>query len=146
MEMANRDAHNLQSCAHKSFHKIGIEAPGPGQTDTPTPRNESSRPSFLPCLSYGKTKHKRSNCYFKGATCNKCHKRGHIQTVCKSGRNQNKFRPSKRTPQKSIDEVGEQFTLELFQLVDRAPKFMVPLKIDSSMLKWNLTQEQPSPS
>ncbi|GFR63427.1 hypothetical protein ElyMa_001894800 [Elysia marginata] len=93
MEMANRDAHDLHSSADKSIHKIGIKTPGTGQTGTPTPRNQSSRPSFPSCLSCGKTNHKRSNCYFKDATCNKCHKKGHIQTVCKSGQNQNKFLP-----------------------------------------------------
>ncbi|GFR95810.1 polyprotein [Elysia marginata] len=83
MEMANRDAHDLQSSADKSIHKIGIKTPGTGQTGTPTPRNQSSRPSFPSYLS----NHKRSNCYFKDATCIKCHKKGHIQTVCKSGKN-----------------------------------------------------------
>ncbi|GFR81262.1 gamma-glutamyltransferase [Elysia marginata] len=75
MEMANRDAHDLQSSADKSIHKIGIKTPGTGQTGTPTPRNQSSRPLFPPCLSCRKTNHKLSNCYFKDATCNNVTKR-----------------------------------------------------------------------
>ncbi|PFX27500.1 Uncharacterized protein K02A2.6 [Stylophora pistillata] len=41
------------------------------------------------CYQCSGTTYESSECYFKNETCRKCGKLGHIQQVCRSGRNQN---------------------------------------------------------
>ncbi|GFO05471.1 glycosyltransferase 1 domain-containing protein 1-like [Plakobranchus ocellatus] len=77
-----------------------------------------------------------SDCYFKDATCNKCHKKGHIQSASKSGRN--KPTPNNHSSRRKIHELDEQFTLELFQLGERSPKILVPLKVEGTKIDMEL--------
>ena len=76
------------------------------------------------CLSCGKNNHARSNCFYRDATCNACHKNGHISKVCKSNSN------------KGVHEMEEQN--ELFHLAKRSPKMMLEVNIDNVKAKMEL--------
>lgn len=48
------------------------------------PNYRSTRTTFSPCDSCGRTNHRRENCYFRYAECAACHRVGHLQQVCRS--------------------------------------------------------------
>lgn len=83
LEMASRDANELHTSstgASTSTHVHAVQS-------YKTPRK------FPPCQSCGKTNHSRSDCYFREAECNTCHKSGHIQSVCRSSKTMGKPKP-----------------------------------------------------
>lgn len=48
------------------------------------------------CYRCGKSSHNANYCWFKGKTCRKCHKQGHIERACKTGqKNIQKEKPDK---------------------------------------------------
>ena len=54
-----------------------------GRPLAPQPVNFTGNPDLHPCLSLG-GRHKRQDCKFRQAKCNKCHKKGHLARFCKS--------------------------------------------------------------
>ncbi|GFO14921.1 transposon tf2-9 polyprotein [Plakobranchus ocellatus] len=144
METAQKDAVEMQgqgpTTADLHVLKSKPHQKGSKHASSKFSRSSHSSSTFPPCLSCGKTNHKRSDCYFKDATCNKCHKKGHIQSACKSGRN--KPTPNNHSSRRKIHELNEQtdeqFTLELFQLGERSPKILVPLKVEGTKIDMEL--------
>ena len=106
--MASRDATELHSNASstqlgqevKSIHAMAKE---------PQPKGK-----FSACQSCGKTNHSRENCYFREAECKACHKKGHIQSVCRSKPTQPKV-PFKAKPKKvhQLEEGTDFFSIDL---------------------------------
>ena len=126
MEMAQRDAQELQE--KPDVHKFAQTNSTFKQNKTPRPAHKTPVPKpgkkFPQCLSCGKNNHTRSNCFYRDATCNACHKKGHISKVCKSNSN------------KGVHEIEEQN--ELFHLAKRSPKMMLEVNIDNVKAKMEL--------
>ncbi|GFN87707.1 hypothetical protein PoB_001421300 [Plakobranchus ocellatus] len=144
METAQKDAVEMQgqgpTTADLHVLKSKPHQKGSKHASSKFSRSSHSSSTFPPCLSCGKTNHKRSDCYFKDATCNKCHKKGHIQSACKSGRNKptSNNHSSRRKIHELDEQTDEQFTLELFQLGERSPKRLVPLKVEGTKIDMEL--------
>ncbi|GFO02547.1 histone-lysine N-methyltransferase SETMAR-like [Plakobranchus ocellatus] len=75
MEMAQKDAVEMQGQPMSS--QPAMHAMKTKQFKRPAIKN------FPPCPLCGKTNHKRSDCFHKESTCNHCHKKTHLQTVCR---------------------------------------------------------------
>ncbi|GFR74954.1 retrovirus-related Pol polyprotein from transposon TNT 1-94 [Elysia marginata] len=126
MEMAQKDAVEMQG--QPMTNQPAVHAVKTTQFKRPASKN------FPPCPSCGKANHKRSDCFHKDSTCNHCHKKGHLQTVCRSKGQQGhsaknytkkQYRPK---PKQSLHEVSpdeQQFTLELFKLSTASKKFLI---------------------
>ncbi|RUS71605.1 hypothetical protein EGW08_020632 [Elysia chlorotica] len=78
--MATRNATELNSTSNGTTAVHAVK-----KVHTPKKNFHATKNAkFPPCNSCGKTSHRRSDCFYRDAECNICHKNGHIQKVCKS--------------------------------------------------------------
>ena len=116
METAHHDAGEIQGSTSSPLHVM----------PSMHPKRKHKDQQFPPCLSCGKTNHKRQDCFFKDAVCNTCKKKGHLSQVCRGKKkrtNQQNPKPklnysnnaSHKVRQAPVHEMSEdQFTLDLF--------------------------------
>ena len=129
IETAHRDAAEIHGhgTIQDSVHKLSKSH------HHNKPKQQTVHP---PCQSCGKTNHARSNCFYRQATCKKCSKVGHIQTVCRSTKKNaepdRKHNSQSKSRQKPVHELeaDDQFTLELYTLKSSSPKIMVPVRVN----------------
>uniref|UniRef100_A0A182XPV5 CCHC-type domain-containing protein n=1 Tax=Anopheles quadriannulatus TaxID=34691 RepID=A0A182XPV5_ANOQN len=85
--------------------------------------------------------HLRSECRFRSAKCNNCHKKGHIAKVCKSGKsNHHISQQDISSPSGSIDQVQR---LNRIHNIPSSEKKMIDVKIDGKSLKMELDTGAP---
>ena len=106
--MASRDATELHGNA--SSAQLGQEI----KSIHAMARKPQAKEKFSACQSRGKTNHSRENCYFREAECKACHKKGHIQSVCRSKATQPKVL-FKAKPKKvhQLEEGTDFFSIDL---------------------------------
>ena len=137
IETAHRDAAEIHGhgTIQDSVHKLSKSH------HHNKPKQQTVHP---PCQSCGKTNHARSNCFYRQATCKKCSKVGHIQTVCRSTKKNaepdRKHNSQSKSRQKPVHELeaDDQFTLELYTLKSSSPKIMVPVRVNDVKTKMEL--------
>ncbi|KAK3701958.1 hypothetical protein RRG08_017848 [Elysia crispata] len=108
LEMTSRDAAELHGNA--SSAQLGQEI----KSILAMARKPQAKGKFSACQSCGKTNHSRENCYFREAECKACHKKGHIQSVCRSKATQPKVL-FKAKPKKvhQLEEGTDFFSIDL---------------------------------
>ena len=81
MEAAAKDSLELKGKNESEVNKLNKEK---GKVENARDEVRSKRP----CYRCGSNLHSSEECHFKNENCRKCGKVGHIQRVCRSGRNQ----------------------------------------------------------
>ncbi|GFR97949.1 hypothetical protein ElyMa_002758400 [Elysia marginata] len=142
METAQHDAVEMQGQALTS-HSQPIN-----YVSRPKQKNKVQPKTFPPCPSCGKTNYGRSDCFHKESTCNFCHKRGHLASVCRFKARTNpkhsQTRPFSRKPRSAHDlsedepEAQHHFTLPLNKVSNGTRKIMVNVNLDSVPVKMEL--------
>lgn len=87
------------------------------------------------CASCGKPGHRRYTCKFRDATCDHCHKQGHIESACFTKRAQEKKQIKKleRDDDEAEDTSSDEQTTSSVHFVHRSDFY--PLKIEDTTRK-----------
>ncbi|KAK9678921.1 hypothetical protein QE152_g40431 [Popillia japonica] len=95
------------------------------------------------CRHCGKTNHAAGNCYFRQARCHRCHKVGHIVSICNSKlnvENVNKTHSSKYVNNVKVDvsneteDIDDDFNVNMFHMhhLSHAP-FKINIEIQNTL-------------
>ena len=102
------------------------------------------------CLRCGKPNHfGKEQCPAKTATCRKCHKRGHFQTVCRSAKsveavatddddNANSSADDEMTFDRFIGTIGESDTLEVPTVVAGSDPWTVTVSLNTQTVEFHI--------
>ncbi|KAK3769385.1 hypothetical protein RRG08_055103, partial [Elysia crispata] len=135
LEMASRDATELHGNA--SSAQLGQEV----KSIHAMARKPQPKGKFSACQSCRKTNHSRENSYFREAECKACHKKGHIQSVCRSKATQPKVL-FKAKPKKvhQLEEGTDFFSIDLqmHQSAVTTNKIWVHPLIDNVLIRMEL--------
>lgn len=140
METATKDAAEIHgNVGTENVHVIKKAAHQYPKQKYNNPQTRNNLPKLSPCLSCGKSNHKRADCFFKDATCNSCGKVGHIKSACRSkDSNKKGFQQRKTGPNKLHSMEQDEFGLEFFNISDGTSKFTTTVFIDENEVKMEI--------